>query len=372
MRPFKINNFRAVNFRNLKDQIIEFGPSINCFWGENSQGKTNILEVINFIFEGKSFKKNCEFSQILNFDQDKTIITINSQIEFQNNSAQTIEVLTGFLTKDNSNWIINNTKQFKKSRKTCFLMTPHSFSLFFSTSKTRREHFDLVFSLLDLNYRRLISRYQKILLHRNKLLSKVLWTKWDTEQFQILNLEMSNLSFEIIHKRKSIIGELNLHLGPYFQKIFSISIQILFEYESRFLNFTKEQIFNFYNANLEKDRNRRTTTSGIHLDDYILKNNGLNSTEHFSFGQLKLSFLSLQLAFIELFMFKNGYIPAILIDDISSELDTKRWLSLIHVLTKYQGQIFLTTTDFNFCELIKEFNGTRLFEVKSGLVTSLR
>ncbi len=86
MLPLIISKLQVSNFRNLESNIIDFSPNINCIFGENGNGKTNILEAIFYLIKRKSFRKNASFPQMLGLDGENTEISFQSLFHEKENN----------------------------------------------------------------------------------------------------------------------------------------------------------------------------------------------------------------------------------------------------------------------------------------------
>ena len=137
---------------------------------------------------------------------------------------------------------------------------------------------------------------------------------------------------------------------------------------SKFKNLSIEEIKSFYENSLEKDEIIQKTQYGIHRDDYTFHFDGFNSFEYCSLGQQKMSFLSLIFAYIELFRYKFNSYPIVLIDDVSGELDGRRWKNLINYLIKKNFQVMITTANENFRKELESIKESTKFYIENGYV----
>jgi DNA replication and repair protein RecF len=108
------------------------------------------------------------------------------------------------------------------------------------------------------------------------------------------------------------------------------------------------------------------THYGIHRDDYVFHFDGFNSFEYCSLGQQKMSFLSLIFAYIELFRYKYTSYPIVLIDDVSGELDSRRWKNLITYLKDKKFQVMITTANENFRKELESIEESTKFYIENG------
>ena len=120
---------------------------------------------------------------------------------------------------------------------------------------------------------------------------------------------------------------------------------------------------------MQKDIPLGRTSYGIHRDDYLLLFDGLNAFEICSLGQQKMSFLGLSFAYIELFKYKLRTYPIVLIDDVSGELDQKRWSNLIRYICVREFQTFITTASEGFRIELERIEGIRKLYIHKGKIT---
>jgi DNA replication and repair protein RecF len=345
------------NFRNLKYLNISFNRNINCIFGKNGNGKTNILEAVHLILNKKSFRKNCGFPQLLNYDADETFFIIQSL--FSNNDTK----LTFSLQQDSNRAVItiNGSVTNRKIELPTLFVSPFDAYEFFNTPKRRREWFNEHQSKLDKEYKSQLKRYNQILKFKNSLLLK----KPNNFKKQIIALhrEMSDLIVYLYHKRISFLQELKQYYFDTFKAIFDED----FEIDTRLdTNIPIENVDNFLEENLEKEIIVGKTLYGSHKDNFLIYFNGLNAIDYCSIGQQKMTYFSLIFAYIELFRYKHKSFPLILMDDISGELDNVRWEKFISFLDKLKIQVLITTANTKFKEELEKRQSVKIFNVIDG------
>lgn len=351
MADFKLEKLKIHNFRNLDDGILEFSDSVNCVFGNNGNGKTNLLEAIYYLTNRKSFKKNTNFSQLLSLDGDNTEITFQAFFKDYESGEDPINV-SGKLNVNGDEWYINNTITRKKLPILSVFVNPFDSGIFHSASAFRRDWFDYHIGLLNPYYKKNMNAYGKLLRMRNHLLSHK--PEKYLEQIKAIDTDFCRLIFEITCERLKFLSELKNFLSSNFQKLFEEKHQLEVNLDSKFSQKSKEIILKIVEENLSKDCLAGMTRVGIHRDDFVLHFDGLNSFDYCSLGQQKMAFLSLLFAYIELFRYKFNSYPIVLIDDVSGELDSERWKNLIRYLDEKNFQVFITTANENFKhELVK-------------------
>jgi DNA replication and repair protein RecF len=365
MNGYKISKLQTHNYRNLQNQILAFSDGVNCILGENGNGKTNILEAIYYLASRKSFRKNTSFPQILSMDGEEPEIIISSTFSFNEEEIS----YSGKITNKNHQWYLNGKPQKKRPDFKIVFINPFDSYNFHNNSTFRRSWLDTHLSQINTHYKQVLNRYNQCLKFRNKLLSKK--PSAYLEQVKANDKNMIDLIPEITLMRVEFLADIQSVLGKTFHELFSEEHKLELQLKSDFLDYSKRQIEEAYALSLPKDSVIGYTTKGIHKDDYIFNFDGINSYEFCSLGQQKMSYLGLQFAYIELFRYKLLAYPIVLIDDISGELDRKRWKNLINFLDQKNYQVVLTTANEDFKNELDKVKDIKKFEIKTGEVFHL-
>lgn len=356
----KLLKLQTTNFRNLNSDILDFSGGINCIFGNNGNGKTNILEAIHYLINRKSFRKNTSFPQIISIESEKPEILFSSLI----GNSDVHFTYTGKLALNNNQWFKdNNPTRSKTGIETVFINPFDSYS-FHTIPAFRREWFDTYLSKISKEYKQIFKNFIQSLKFRNKLLAKKPTNYID--QIKAINPQLAEYTFFLLNERIKFITSLSDYCGKTFKIIFEEIHELKIIYESKFDKMSIEQIKNFYDESIPKDDILCKTQYGIHRDDYVFNFDGFNSFEYCSLGQQKMSFLSLIFAYIELFRYKFKTYPLVLIDDVSGELDSRRWENLIEYLEAKKFQVFITTANENFRKKLEEIKDSRKFYINNG------
>lgn len=364
MNYFYIEKILAKNFRNLEYKPINFFKKINCIFGPNGNGKTNILEVIYFIFKKKSFRKNTTFPQLLSIDGDKPELLI-SAIYYD---LQTSHSLSTRVLNDKADYYLDNVSIKKLPSVNIVLINPYDSFMFFNTASERRNWFDQHLSMLDTLYSKSLNNYSKTLRFRNAILAKKNINNEDLLQIKILDGLLGKYGYPVIKQRIDFCEKIASYCNLIFKKIFSENFILEINYKTQIKKICEESIKQFMQEGLEEDLKHKTTKNGIHLDDYHFFLNGNNSLEYSSMGQQKMTFLSLVFAFSDFLTEKSKKSPIFLIDDISSELDSLRWKNLIQYLDKKEAQVFITTANENFFQEVCKVKNVNKILVNQGVI----
>ena len=182
------------NFRNLSTQIVSFKPKVNCIFGENGNGKTNILEAIYFSINKKSFRKKAGFQQILSIDCGKPEIL--SKIVIKNDHFK--DDFYSILWKtDKYICLKNGHNKIRKPNSSCIFVSPFDSFHFHNESSYRRNLVDLLISNFDLEYKKCLSDYNKALKQKNQLLKYIK----DKRQLSAINNVIAD-KIEVLAKKK--------------------------------------------------------------------------------------------------------------------------------------------------------------------------
>lgn len=362
MDDLKLEKIQVSNFRNLKNEIIEFGPNINCILGDNGNGKTNILEAVYVLATRRSFRKNASFPQFLGMDGEKPEIIFSSVI---NDGKRSISY-SGKIETLGSNWFLDGRPAKKKPDLSAIFLNPFDSYAFHNTPSFRRNWFDGHLSLLNREYKKVLNQYNQALRFRNTLLAKR--PSHYLEQIGAIDIDFAKYSTFLTRERVRFLEDLRPFCAQTFQEIFCSQHEIDFQLDGRYINLSPEAVVLKLQERLQIDLNAGRTTYGVHKDDYVLLFDGLNSFEYCSLGQQKMSYLSLVFAYIELFRYKFRSFPMVLIDDVSGELDKHRWKKLVEYLRKREFQVFITTANEKFREELEQIAGARRLYVEAGSV----
>jgi len=363
MEFLKLQSLQVNNFRNLNDDIVHFNPGINCIFGSNGNGKTNLLEAVYYLCLKKSFRKNTSFQQILSVDSGKNEILISSALLSENNLVTS---LSGKITSKENSWYVDNKSVKSKPKIPTVFINPFDSYAFHTIPAFRRSWVDQNLSLISKEYKQALSKYNQAIKQRNFLLSN----KPQSYKLQIEAIDEQVILYSkiIIDFRKNFINELKYYCKKSFKIIFAENHDLELSLESKFSNATQEDIRHFYKENLEKDIMIGQTQYGVHRDDYVFLFDGFNSFEFCSLGQQKMSYLSLIFAYIELFRYKFNSYPIVLIDDVSGELDSQRWKNLIHYLEAKNFQVMITTANENFKSELEKIDNSKKIYIDKGFL----
>ena len=341
----KVKNISIKNFRNFEFCDLSFGYNCNILYGDNGSGKTNILESISLIGKGRGFRnaniKNLIHKSEFSFD-------INAEYEFNNN-----------LYKVNIN-CLNSKKNYKKiisvnednSRETIeFLETSVSFlyflpemeRLFLSSPSNRRNFIDKLIFSEKKNYNKLINKYKKSLLERNKLLQSEVYDKSWIYKIEQDIVEFGIEIYNLRARQISIINE-NLKLITNSKKYpfeFQISIQDPFFSNDLNSEIYLKKLLEFR----EIDKKIGGSRIGPHKFDFKANVNNIFDASQLSTGQQKTLVLMLLISQCKYLVSQNKIKPILLFDEICSHLDDINRKVLLDLIQEFDLQLFITGTE---------------------------
>jgi len=382
------------NFRNYDEQPIEFNEKFNFIYGENGQGKTNILEAVSFSCLTKSFLGASD-SDCLKFGKENFLI--NSRYENDNGNDEHISVaydnqICKKVILLNKNKVSSYSSEIFGRIPVVFL-SPQNLDITYGNPSERRKFFDILISLTSKLYLNNLKDMVKLIKQKNALFRnyhhhKNISSAELRDLLQSYNEKFIEVSAEIIFKRIEFLKE----FFTYFRKNFSYLIKSEQEaeihYESDALGLInlpdyktdKEKITDAFVKLAEKrfddEIQRGTALWGPQRDDYIfsLKKESNEASfdlkNHASQGEHKTFLVALKLSEYDFLKDKKETNPVMLLDDVLSELDEHRVSMIISHLKEF-GQIFLTTTNKGYAENLSKFynpSEMKIFKVIEGKV----
>lgn len=353
-----IESIELKNYRNYICEKILFDGATNILYGDNAQGKTNILESIYLCATTKSHK-NSKDREIINFNEEESHIKLFLR---KNQLSHRIDI---HLKKNKKKGIAVNGLPIKKISDlfgviNVVIFSPEDLELIKRGPSERRRYLDLEICQLDKMYVHNLVNYNKIIIHRNKLLKECYDRKELIEMLNLWDIQLADYGVKIINRRVEFINEINEIIINIHKKLTNDKELLELKYE------TSTSINDLYNEilkNREKDIKYHNTSIGPHRDDVGFYINDLDIKKYGSQGQQRTSALSLKLAEIELIKKVTNDTPVLLLDDVLSELDNNRQKHLLNSLTNVQTIITCTGLD----EFIKNrFSVNKIYKVIEG------
>ena len=356
-----IKSIELSNFRNYESLDLDFDYGTNILYGNNAQGKTNILEAVSVSGTTRSHKGSKDKEMIRFGEEEAHIKTVvnKKDMDYQ------IDV---HMKKNKTKGIAVNKVPLKKASELFGILnivffSPEDLNIIKNGPSERRRFLDSELCQLDKIYLSDLAKYNKILNQRNKLLKDMVFRPDLKETLPIWDAQLIDYGKRIIKRRKSFVDELN-------EIVFNIHKQISGEKEELVLKYEPniDDAFFHDELNRAKERDMRVcqTSVGPHRDDMQFSVFDVDIRKYGSQGQQRTSALSLKLAEIELVKRNINETPILLLDDVLSELDSSRQNYLLNSIHDIQTIITCTGLD----EFIKNrFKIDKIFNVVEGVVT---
>ena len=354
-----IKSLKLKNYRNYDLLNLNFDPSTNILYGDNAQGKTNILEALYLSGTTKSHRGTKD-RDIIQFGHEeshietiveKKGIVFQTDIHLKKNSPKGIAIDKVPIRRASELFGIVHFVFF----------SPEDLNIIKEGPAGRRRFIDLELSQLDRIYLSNLSNYNRIINQRNSLLKDIYGQKDLIETLDIWDMQLVSYGNKILKRRKEFIEQINKIISNIHFKLTGGKERISLSYESGIGNMTFEEALIRYR---ERDIKMKSTTSGPHRDDIcFMTDKGLDIRKFGSQGQQRTAALSLKLSEIELVKRVIGDTPVLLLDDVLSELDKHRQNYLLDNI--YDIQTIITCTGLD--ELVNNrFSINKIFHIKDG------
>lgn len=358
----KIKSLKLKNFRNYDLLDLTFDDSANIFYGDNAQGKTNILEALYLSGTTKSHRGSKD-RDLIEFGKEEshieTIVEKNG-IDYQ---------IDMHLKKNSPKGIAINRMPIRKASElfgivNLVFFSPEDLNIIKNGPAERRRFIDLELSQLDRVYLSNLANYNRVVNQRNHLLKEIGFSGYEKHAgtLEIWEMQLIQYGNKIIERRKAFIEEMNEIISSIHKKLTGgrEEIRILYELSNKELTF--EQALRKYK---DRDLKLKSTSVGPHRDDICFMAGDLDIRRFGSQGQQRTAALSLKLSEIELVRQSIHDTPVLLLDDVLSELDKHRQNYLLDSIHDIQTLITCTgVEDF----VNHRFSINKVFHVQNGQV----
>ena len=364
----RIKSIKLHHFRNYAEEEFTFAPGVNIISGENAQGKTNLLEAAAALSTIKLFRTG-QKKEGLRFGEKEGSIIGNFEAE---NREFTI-ALRLFERKAAEVWR-NGVRMKRQGDARGILKTvlfcPDDLYLIRAGASARRRFLDTALCQLRPNYDKVLSEYEKLLAHKNKILKDSEEKPEFLELLDDFSLRMAHLGAIIIRYRAYYIRKLSekaaaVHreaaphetLGAVYQTVSAVTDPFAGAAE------IERELIEHVMSHKKFELAARTCLSGPHKDDLDLTINGVSASSYGSQGQVRTCALALKLAEREMFFEDCGEYPVLLLDDVLSELDRRRQDFVLNRIA--EGQVIITCCEE---DIAAKIDAGRLFTVQNGQI----
>jgi len=357
----KIKKLELQNFRNYENISINLKDGLNVLVGKNAQGKTNLVEAINFCCIGKSHRTTKE-RDLINFDKDFARIKVTAE---RIAGEKSVEILLSKTQKKiiriNGLSILRIGELFENLNSVFF--SPEDLKLVKESPQDRRRFLDIALSQMSKVYFYNLVKYEKILAQRNKLLKSSFDQNIAKNGLDIWNEQLAQVGAKIIFARLNFVSHLDklAHIAHANLTDNKEDLQLSYSgLQGENVDQIYRQLFELLEQSIEKDLHLGYTSVGPHRDDIKIVCNDIDIRNFGSQGQQRTTALSLKLAELEIFKEEMGEYPILILDDVLSELDENRCKKLLDNIKDVQT--ILTGTSFDY-----EYPAT-IFEISNGTI----
>lgn len=356
----KIESLKLKNFRNYELLSLNFDKATNIFYGDNAQGKTNILEAVYLSGTTKSHR-GAKDRDLIKFDQNESHI---ETIVEKNGITYQIDM---HLKKNSPKGIAINKMPIKKASElfgivNIVFFSPEDLNIIKNGPGERRRFIDLELSSLDRVYLSNLASYNRIVNQRNHLLKDAAYNSDILKTLDIWDMQLVHYGNQIIERRRAFVEEMNVIISGIHKKLTGGREEIKIIYEPSNGYMTLEQALK---KNKDKDLRIKSTSVGPHRDDIAFMVGDIDIRKYGSQGQQRTAALSLKLSEIELVKCSINDTPVLLLDDVLSELDKHRQNYLLDSIHDIQTLITCTGMD----EFVNHrFSINKVFHVRDGQV----
>lgn len=363
-----VKKINLINFRNYKKISVSFNKGINIIYGDNAQGKTNLLESI-YVLGITNSHRNINENTLIR--QNEFFFKVSGKLR-ERNFDKNLEVYV-----DNQKKVLmQDGEQIKKvsdylSVMNIIIFTPDDLEIIKGSPQIRRNFLDIELSQLYSNYYIILNEYKKILKMRNEYLKNSIKNhNFDKNYFDIITSYLIDKAIIIIKMRSKFIDKINDYCKNIFFDItnkqnFCIKYKNNYDIDIKDDNL-KEKILNKYQQKYDVELKLASTLYGPHKDDFEFYLDDINLKLYGSQGQQRISVLVLKLSEIEIFKKYKGSTPILLLDDIFSEIDDDKKNNLLNYISK-DIQTIITTTDINYIDK-KILSMAKIFNVQNGKI----
>jgi len=339
-----LTNLELLNFKNYSGVSFGFSDKVNCFLGNNGEGKTNLLDAIFYLAFCKSFFNPID-SQIIKNGESFMMI----QGGFKKGKEE--ERIYCGIKKGQKKQFKRNKKQYDRLADhigliPLVMISPSDNQLVIEGSETRRRFVDLIISQFNRKYLDDLIQYNKALSQRNRLLKKFMETRqFDENSLEVWDEQLIRYGNPIFEARNKFIKDFLPLFQKHYDSISGNKERVGLTYTSNLLENSFEQNLNDHR---DKDRRLTYTSVGVHKDDLVFTIEERPLKKFGSQGQQKTFLLSLKLAQAEFLKNKKQTAPILLLDDIFDKLDEERVGKLMEIVQKdWFGQVFISDTHPN-------------------------
>jgi len=364
-----IKRVNLKNFRNYKELDIELCEGVNIFYGQNAQGKTNIIESIYMASTGKSHRTQKDL-ELIRWNSEDAKIKIDFQKE---NYEKKVEI---YLSKSLKKQIkLNGVRLYKTGELignlNTVIFSPDHMKIIKDGPVERRRFMDIILSQVKPGYYYNLVQYLRTLEQRNNLLNEAKTNSSILKTIDIWNEQLADFGTKIIITRHDFINRICSMAADNHQRIsngkekLELKYNSSIEYNNNSEKEIKESFINALEKHINTDMKRSITHKGPHRDDILFFINGTEVKIYSSQGQQRTTLLSLKISELKYINDETGELPILLLDDVFSELDSERQKYLVEFIKNIQT--IITCTNVEHLEKL-DFERSSIYKVIEGRI----
>lgn len=349
------------NFRNYESAELEFSPLTNVIYGDNAQGKTNILEAAYLFSQGRSHRAKTD-KELVRFGDDFAAISLDFA-DSQRSYAAKMQILRNGRKAVSINHVHIEKLSKLMSYLNVVMFSPEDLSLVKGSPNVRRRFIDCSISQLYPSYLASLMEYNKALIQKSSLL-KSLRTRSESDlMLSVWNEQLAQTGAKIMTARREFTELINTAASRIQSEISGEQLTIRYAPSIKCNEVTKESLYEYFESHARRETEMASTLYGVQRDDLEIYVNDREARLFGSQGQQRTAALSMKIAESEYIKDVRGEYPVLLLDDIMSELDINRRMYLSERIRDKQVLITCTDTD-----LVDKSTDTKLFHIHSGRV----
>ena len=354
------------NFRNIEHMFFEPTRGVNVIYGDNAQGKTNLMEAM-WLFTGSKSFRGAKESEFIKFGENQT----SMRICFESEGREQEAAITYYSDERKKEITINGARREadELAGKFCgVVFAPSHLEIVSEGPAERRRFIDTAIGQIKPKYLVTLSEYNKTLLQRNSLLKDITYHSELRETLDVWNAQLAALGAALLIMRRKYIEKLNGNAKLVYSSITNDTETLDLEYipscEMQAEDGRQElyeRLYKKLNETLSEDLKMGYTTTGPHRDELDIRVDNISVKSFGSQGQRRSAVLSLKLAEADILQEVYDEEPFVILDDVMSELDEKRQE---YVLNRVKNkQVFLTCCDSS---AFRRLDGGEIFELQNG------
>ena len=358
-----IKSIELADYRNYEELNLQFDRGTTILYGDNAQGKTNILEAVYLAATTKSHKGSKD-REIIRFGREEA--HIRTYLEKEGVETR----VDMHLRKAGSKGIAIDGQKIKRAADLLGLcnvvfFSPEDLGIIKNGPSERRHFVDMELCQLDSIYLNDLNNYNKIVNQRNKLLKDMYLSPGLKETLGIWDMQLVAYGSKIIERRRLFVSQLNEIIYEIHKRLSGGKEELKIKYEP---DTSAEDFESKLFMNMDRDMRQKMTSVGPHRDDFVFQIGGMDARKYGSQGQQRTAALSLKLAEIELVKKITNDTPVLLLDDVLSELDSSRQQLLLAGMGDIQTIITCTGLE----EFVNNrFKINKVYRVTDGKVSCI-